>query len=54
VVIKKNQGTILQNQAGIKKNQATILQNQVAIKKNQKTLDLILKNQQLILKAVKK
>jgi hypothetical protein len=49
-----NQKTILDNQATILSNQKTILDNQGAITKNQAALDEILKNQALILAALKK
>jgi hypothetical protein len=52
--IVSNQKTILQNQAAIIANQKSILQNQDAIKSNQSSLDAILKNQELILAALKK
>jgi hypothetical protein len=50
----KNQESILANQAAITKNQKTILANQGIIKRNQSALSEILKNQKLILAAVKK
>jgi hypothetical protein len=49
-----NQKTILENQATILTNQKTILDNQASIAKNQAALDQILKNQELILAALKK
>ena len=52
--IVSNQKTILKNQATIIANQKAILQNQDAIKNNQSSLDKILKNQELILAALKK
>jgi hypothetical protein len=45
---------ILANQKLILQNQATILKNQEEIKKNQATLELIVKNQEKILAAVRR
>jgi hypothetical protein len=50
----KNQKSILANQSTITKNQKAILANQGVIKKNQAALGEILKNQKLILAALKK
>jgi hypothetical protein len=44
---------VLANQQTILKNQAFILKNQEEIKKNQGTLDVIVKNQEKILAAVR-
>lgn len=52
--IVSNQKTILENQATIVANQKAILQNQDTIKSNQSLLNAILKNQELILAALKK
>jgi hypothetical protein len=52
--IVKNQKAILSNQSTLAKNQKTILANQGVIKKNQSALTEILKNQKLILAALKK
>jgi hypothetical protein len=52
--ITKNQKAILANQSTITKNQKTILSNQGVIRKNQSALSEILKNQKLILAALKK
>jgi hypothetical protein len=51
-----NQETIKGNQGSIKNNQDTILKGQGVIKTNQdsKTLELIVKNQQTIVKLLKK
>jgi len=51
--IVKNQKAILANQSTITKNQKAILANQGVIKKNQSALGEILKNQKLILAALK-
>jgi hypothetical protein len=45
---------VLANQKMILQNQALILKNQEEIKKNQETLDVIVKNQQEILAAVRR
>jgi hypothetical protein len=44
---------VLTNQKTILKNQAFILKNQEEIKKNQETLNVIVKNQEKILAAVR-
>jgi len=49
-----NQKAILANQSTITRNQKAILANQAVIKKNQSALSEILKNQKLILAALKK
>jgi hypothetical protein len=53
-VIVENQKFLIGNQRTILSNQKTIIKNQCIIFKNKKTLDLILKNQQSILKLLKK
>jgi hypothetical protein len=45
---------VLANQKLILQNQALILKNQEEIKKNQQTLDLIVKNQEQILAALRR
>jgi hypothetical protein len=45
---------VLVNQKVILQNQALILKNQDEIKKNQQTLDLIVKNQEKILAALRR
>jgi hypothetical protein len=52
--VLSNQKLILENQAAILANQKTILNNQAAIEKNQQTLDVIVKNQELILSLLQK
>jgi hypothetical protein len=52
--IVNNQKSILSNQLTIVKNQKTLLANQGTIKKNQSALSEILKNQKVILAAIKK
>jgi hypothetical protein len=52
--VLSNQKLILENQASILSNQKAILANQEAIKKNQETLDVIVKNQEKILRLLSK
>jgi len=52
--ILSNQKIILENQTTIVANQKAILENQDTIKSNQASLNAILKNQELILAALKK
>ena len=49
-----SESDIVANQKMILENQATILKNQEEIKKNQEALNLIIKNQEKILAAIRK
>jgi hypothetical protein len=53
-LILQNQSTIIANQDAIKNNQAAVLANQETIKNNQHSLHLILKNQEEILRLLRK
>jgi hypothetical protein len=52
--LSMSESDIVANQKMIIENQATILKNQEEIKKNQEALQLIIKNQEKILAAIRK
>jgi hypothetical protein len=49
-----SEAKVLANQKAILRNQALILKNQKEIKKNQDTLDVIVKNQEKIIAALRR